>query len=415
MGEKGRPVPLEIKKIIPELKHYFDSVKVAPEEENLPSVNRVATALNLGVATIRRIMADYNKDPNFYSNAPQKRGRPNRAISESCQSIARSFIRNANKEGRHITLEALQNHLEQEYGSQDYNVRTLGRALDRWGFTFGKGTRSANLKEKNYVIAARRRYLRRKIANRIDKDSTHRSEVYLDESYINKNHSNDYIWCSDDDGPWTQKPTGKGERLIILNAMTQNGWVPNAKLIFKSKKKTGDYHGQMNFELFSKWFKEKLLPNIPEKSLIIMDNATYHNVLASNSAPTANCKKENIRSWLEKNSHAPSEDCLKAELIESLNKLSPAPTYAIDKFANEYGHEILRTPQYHPELQPIETCWAVVKNEVANKCDFSMANLILQLDDAFEKVTAKTCSGLIKKVQKTEDDFWKNDTDFQDE
>jgi hypothetical protein len=91
-----------------------------------------------------------------------------------------------------------------------------------------------------------------------------RPEVYLDESYINKNHSNDFIWYYGEDGPWVQKPTGRGERLIIMNAITRDGWVPNAKTVFKSTKKTGDYHGQMNFELFAKWFEEKLIPNIPD-------------------------------------------------------------------------------------------------------------------------------------------------------
>ena len=45
---------------------------------------------------------------------------------------------------------------------------------------------------------------------------------------------NDFIWYSDVDGPWVQKPSGKGERLIIVNAITKDGWVPNAELVFKS-------------------------------------------------------------------------------------------------------------------------------------------------------------------------------------
>ena len=107
------------------------------------------------------------------------------------------------------------------------------------------------------------------------KGSTIRPEVYLDESYVNKNHSNDFVWFFGDDGPLVQKPTGKGERLIIINAITKDGWVPGAKVTFKSTKKTGDYHGQMNQELFAKWFKEKLIPNIPENSLIIMFCQTF--------------------------------------------------------------------------------------------------------------------------------------------
>ena len=140
-----------------------------------------------------------------------------------------------------------------------------------------------------------------------------------------------------------------------------------------------------------------------------MDNASYHNTLSRHSAPTATCKKDEIRSWLTKNGIPVRDDCLKAELVEILDKLAPAPTYALDELATEQGHEIIRTPPYHPELQPIETCWAVVKNQVARNGKFTMAHLLEQLDDAFESVTEETCSGLIKKVREVEDKFWTED------
>jgi len=92
-----------------------------------------------------------------------------------------------------------------------------------------------------------------------------------------------------------------------------------------------------------------------------------------------------------------------------LNKIAPSPTYILDEIAAEHGHEILRTPPYHPELQPIETCWAVVKNHIARNCDFTMANLVAQLEDGFNAVTADTCSGLIKIIREVEDKFWKEE------
>ena len=46
---------------------------------------------------------------------------------------------------------------------------------------------------------------------------------------------------------------------------------------------------------------------------------------------------------------------------EDPKKLTPEPTYVIDEIARKHGHEVMRTPPYHPELQPIETCWGVVK------------------------------------------------------
>ena len=70
-----------------------------------------------------------------------------------------------------------------------------------------------------------------------------------------------------------------------MNAITKDGWVPNCKLVFNASRKTGDYHTNMNWDNFSKWFKESLLKNIPPDSLIIMDNAPYHNVLLNETFP----------------------------------------------------------------------------------------------------------------------------------
>jgi transposase len=405
---QGKALTAEEKNAIVSLKDYFDRTKNDSQEHVSPSVQKVANALGFGIATVKRTMADYSRGVNFDEVETVFRGRPQRALSDSTQTIVRDYIRKANKEGAYITLEMLCQHLEDVDSEQEFSVRTLGRALDRWGFTFGKGVRTQRFKEKDHVVAARQRYLRRKIANRKGKDTV-RPEVYLDESYVNKNHSNDFVWYYDDDGPWIQKPTGKGERLIIMNAITKDGWVSGAKVTFKSTRKTGDYHGQMNQEMFTKWFKEKLLPNIPARSLIIMDNASYHNVLSPVSAPTPSCKKEKIRSWLERNHFPVKDDCLKAELVEILMKVGQQPTYVLDEIACEKGHEVLRTPPYHPELQPIETCWGIVKNEIARNCDFTMDNLIQQLERAFDKVNAKTCAGLIKKIRDVEDTFWRDD------
>ena len=405
---QGKALTPEEKKAIVALKEYFDRTIDDLEEQGELSVQRVSNALGFGLSTVRRTMADYSRGINFDKESIVYRGRPQLALSDSAQTIVREYIRNANKEGAYITLETLCQYLEEVAPEQEFSIRTLGRALDRWGFTFGKGIRTQRFKEKDHVVVARQRYLRRKRANRKGK-GTIRPEVYLDESYVNKNHSTDFVWYYDDDGPWIQKPTGKGERLIIMNAITKDGWVPGAKVTFKSTRKTGDYHGQMNQTMFTKWFEEKLLSNIPARSLIIMDNAAYHNVLSPVSAPTPACKKEKIRSWLEKNNFPLKEDCLKAELVDILTRVGPQPIYVLDEIANKNGHEVLRTPPYHPELQPIETCWGIVKNEITRNCDFTMNNLIQQLEGAFGKVNAKTCSGLIRKARDVEDAFWRDD------
>jgi len=253
ISTRGRPLSPETKKAVVSIKKYFDAKMLKPKE---PSVKRTADALGIGVATVKRIMADYNRDPDLLDEPAKARGRPGHAVRLTHQEAVRSYIRSANKQGQNITLSDIADFLKERSTEEEpFHIATLARTLNRWGFEFGKGTRSQHLKEKDHVIAARQRYLRKKRGNRAAGEDTIRPEVYLDESYVNKNHSNDFIWYSGEDGPWVQKPTGKGERLIILHAVTKSGWVPGAKLVFKSTKKTGDYHGQMNQELFTKWFE----------------------------------------------------------------------------------------------------------------------------------------------------------------
>ena len=79
----------------------------------------------------------------------------------------------------------------------------------------------------------------------------------------------------------------------------------------------------MNHDIFCKWFSERLIPNIPNNSLIIMDNAPYHNSLAANSPPNISSKKTEIKVWLEQYGIPIKDNCLKAELIEILQKIGP--------------------------------------------------------------------------------------------
>ena len=407
---KGKPVVPEIKQAIVLLKQYFDRNKTQFVIQD-SSAQMTADALEISRGTVDRVMAAYRNDPDTINTPPQPRGRPSYSIDTAHETAVRTFIRSANLEGGYITLETIRDFLREKAPDSSFHLTTLARTLDRWGFEFGKGKRTQHLKEKDSVVIARQRYLRKMRSNRSPNDHSRgiRSEVYLDESYVNKNHSNDFIWYSGEDGPWVQKPTGKGERLIIMNAITREGWVPNAKVVFKSTRRTGDYHGQMNGDLFQKWFREALLPNIPPASLIVMDNASYHNLLTEDSPPIPTSSKARIQEWLSDAGVPCKDDCLKVELLEILKKQASSPRYIIDEIASELGHAVIRTPPYHPELQPIEVCWGVVKNAIARNCNFTMANLYEQLEVAFDKVTAETCKKIIKKVRITEDKFWSED------
>ncbi len=93
--------------------------------------------------------------------------------------------------------------------------------------------------------------------------------------------------------------------VVIVNAITNDGWVPCSKLVFKASKKTGDYHANMNWNIFPKWFQEQLLKNIPKNSLIIMDNAAYHNVIAEEAFPKRKRHSvKRLREWLSDNQYS---------------------------------------------------------------------------------------------------------------
>jgi len=370
------------------------------------AIEQTARGLGIGQATVRRIMAEYNKNKqNVLDSLPKTRGRPGYTIPNSLQPFIRQYIRSRNLKGQHVSVDLVRKHLAKTNPDYNFQKTTLWRTLSRWGFTYGTGKRRSALKERDYVILARRRYLRQKRLNRRPDGSLIRPEVYLDETFINKNHSNQFTWYFNEDGPDVNKPSGKGERLIVVNAITRDGWVNNAQLVFKAKKRTGDYHGQMDWGNFSRWFTEQLLPNIPENSIIIMDNASYHNTTEESTFPRSNAHKENLCKWLDDKGIPWGEDLLKAELYALCKLFKPKLEYKIDKIAEAAGHFILRTPQYHPELQPIEMCWGVMKNYMAKHCDFTLQKFRNNLPLAFSQVTSKTCQELIAKTVAKENKF----------
>lgn len=68
---------------------------------------------------------------------------------------------------------------------------------------------------------------------------------------------------------------GKGRRLIISHVGSEEGFVDGGLLIFESKKKTEDYHDEMNSEHFEEWLRG-ILPKLKENSVLVLDNAPYH-------------------------------------------------------------------------------------------------------------------------------------------
>ena len=122
---------------------------------------------------------------------------------------------------------------------------SLRKVLLQIGFKYGHVNGRRFLLERSDVGSARAKFLR-KMTELRNSGFTH-SIIYLDETWINQNHSHSKCWIDTKSNKATgiHTPTGKGGRLIILHAGSKDGFIKNAELIFQAKH-VGDYHHQMN-------------------------------------------------------------------------------------------------------------------------------------------------------------------------
>jgi transposase len=272
--------------------------------------------------------------------------------------------------------------------------------------------------------------------------------VYTDESYIYKNHAASKSWIHDTS--IVNRSTSKGERLIILHAISPSGplvervnnkpiddlsWnkdTPHSKsrldgkltceLLWKAQSSSGDYHDNMNSEMFMKWVTEKLVPTFErlhnnKKMVLICDNAAYHHkreigTLASKTkAELARlCTEHEIEYldlpitekrmrymneafgedhwWQDRGDYVrvdfdedrtiaratnatvfvPTVEELKLALVSYLKEHKPELLECkVESYLAGRGHKVLWTPPYTPDLQPIELFWAAGKNHAAQK------------------------------------------------
>lgn len=206
-------------------------------------------------------------------------------------------------------------------------------------------------------------------------------------------------------------PSGKGGRLIVLHAGSENGFVDGASLVFRAKKSvTSDYHSEMDGPRFERWFKEQLLPNIEPRSVIVMDNAPYHSVQLE-KLPSTSSRKAEIQSWLTQKNIPWSNDQLKPELIQLVNQNKHRfSEYRIDALAKVAGHDIVRLPPYHCEFNPIEMVWSQVKGYIAaNNRSFTLAGVEELLDEAIALVTPENWARDCAHVVRLEEEAWEQD------
>ncbi|XP_034840153.2 uncharacterized protein [Maniola hyperantus] len=299
------------------------------------------------------------------------------------------------------TLTKLSHEMQSEIDFKGSRT-TLWRIMKDMGFYFKKcRSKRKVLMERYDIVAWRYRYLEELRNNRL---GNQRPVVYLDETYMHATYCAGKCWQSEQE-EGVLSPDSKGPRWIIVHAGGAMGFIPNAQLIFRSRSQAADYHDDMNKTNFNKWLSEKLIPNLPPQSIVVMDNASYHTVQL-NKAPTMSSRKAEMQNWMTRNGLSYLQTMVKAQLFQIIKEHKQPPVYEADIMLEAHGHKVVRLPPYHCDLNPIELIWSVLKRRIAERNVGQEANKIVQItEEAFATITDEEWRKECEHVKKLEEKY----------
>ncbi len=191
-----------------------------------------------------------------------------------------------------------------QFDKSDYQaaLRSVRRYFFKNNFMRGKSKGRVQFNAKH--LARRNEHVRELLQNRALPDSERLREVCTDESYIHHHH---YNFNSNLDHPSTGFPEGrmphKGQRICFVAAIAGQGKYCNPGLITNSvwafsptskKQHTGDYHRAFNSSKYIAWFKQQLLANLSEPSIIILDDTRYHKFKPSDTPNVSKMRKKEL-------------------------------------------------------------------------------------------------------------------------
>lgn len=221
-----------------------------------------------------------------------------RNVDEADKELIRRKIYDMYSKQMVPTIDSLQKVLTADETNISCSRTTLWRILKTMGFKYRTINKRQVLMESQRLQVWRRNYL-----NSIQQyRAENRPIIYLDETWFDTHDTPKKGWSDSTSKCQTKAPSNKGHRITILHAGSQNGFIPNT-LLLSSKNVADsslDYHQDTDAKLFEDWFQNRLLPNIPKNSIIVMDNASYHS-RQINKMPNANNTKRELQDYMTKN------------------------------------------------------------------------------------------------------------------
>ncbi|XP_050514989.1 uncharacterized protein LOC126890178 [Diabrotica virgifera virgifera] len=163
----------------------------------------------------------------------------------------------------------------------------------------------------------------------------------------------------------------------------------------------------MTSSLFKEWFEKKVLSNLPPKSVIVMDNATYHSEQIRKIPGVASTKKQ-ISDFLYNNDLYFEETYTKKkEMLEVLHTKVFEKQFVIDELVKRDGHNVLRLPPYYCVFNPIESIWSQLKESLRrnNCCPKFSSESVSHVVEEIKKISPTLLQNCLSHVIKTEDHY----------
>lgn len=372
----------------------------------------------VGLTSVYKIVRE-SKSGILKSPKP-KTGRRKLILDENEKQLIRKTVHSFYFNKELPTLDKVLKVLNSDSSLPKISRDKLWKTLKEMNFEWETQNRKSLLIEKQEIISWRRKYLRliKKYRNE------NRKIYYLDETWVNEGHTVKKMWQDKNikssrqaflEGLSTgiKPPSGKGKRLIVTHIGSEDGFVEGGLLTFQSRH-TGDYHEDMNADVFEEYF-EQMLDLIPPGSVIVLDNASYHSRKIE-KIPTTAWRKGDIKQWLSEKEILFEEDMVKKELLTIVSTIKHEYSKCVvDEMAEKRQIIVLRLPPYHCELNPIELVWAEIKNFVSTRnTTYKMKDVELLFHNAIDTVTPEKWRRCVEHVIKEEKKMWQLDNMLDD-
>lgn len=427
------------------------------------SVKATATAELSSPSTLRAAVEQFTATGTLRTNSPRTSAAHPFYTGESGPSLAAELIlhrllHNVTLDNTFESSSTLRTTLAVE-ANVVVSKSTVLRWLHSLGYVYGNKhfVNSA----PSYRFALIRHYIYTYAKALKEQEGDRAIIVFMDESYIHAHHCTKQLWYS------LHSPTNNdvrgdsaGKRIIIMHAMTKDGLLEvegtepsniltelyhSCALIFDEVGVDGitpaDYHDTINGEKFIGWIQTRLLPTVGKmypgkKMYLVLDNAKYHHHRGPDWFSPCNKKKGQLADFLRQRevvsitvegervipsckfsadarskAGGPTLEQLKVAVKAQLTAHPDINTTVPQQLLSNGGHELIYTPPYVSELQPIELIWAFTKALVARQSirTRNAATTTIQTRAAMSRVTAELCGRVITHCHKWMEQFMKSD------